>query len=190
MLLAVFVIYVILGVLYESFIHPITILTGLPFAAFGALVTLILCGLDLDIYGFVGIIMLIGIVEKNAIMMIDFAIEAQRDGNRIAGRSDSRGGERALPSDHDDDDGRAHGRGPDRRRLGRRRVDAPPARRRGGRRSRVLSARDAVRHAGVLHVPRRVATALLAPPLQGARRWMPPPDAKLPQGHRPEPAAT
>ncbi|MGH7623412.1 MAG: efflux RND transporter permease subunit, partial [Gemmatimonadaceae bacterium] len=82
MLLAVFVIYVILGVLYESFIHPVTILTGLPFAAFGALVTLILCGLDLDIYGFVGIIMLIGIVEKNAIMMIDFAIEAQRDGNR------------------------------------------------------------------------------------------------------------
>ena len=82
MLLAVFVIYVILGVLYESFIHPITILTGLPFAAFGALVTLILVGLDLDIYGFVGIIMLIGIVEKNAIMMIDFAIEAQRDGNR------------------------------------------------------------------------------------------------------------
>jgi hydrophobic/amphiphilic exporter-1 (mainly G- bacteria), HAE1 family len=79
MLLAVFVIYVILGVLYESFIHPITILTGLPFAAFGALVTLILCGLDLDIYGFVGIIMLIGIVEKNAIMMIDFAIEAQRE---------------------------------------------------------------------------------------------------------------
>jgi HAE1 family hydrophobic/amphiphilic exporter-1 len=82
MLLAIFVIYVILGVLYESFIHPITILTGLPFAAFGALVTLILCGLDLDIYGFVGIIMLIGIVEKNAIMMIDFAIEAQRDGNK------------------------------------------------------------------------------------------------------------
>ncbi|MEO7086244.1 MAG: efflux RND transporter permease subunit [Gemmatimonadaceae bacterium] len=82
MLLAVFVIYVILGILYESFIHPITILTGLPFAAFGALVTLILFGLDLDIYGFVGIIMLIGIVEKNAIMMIDFAIEAQRDGNK------------------------------------------------------------------------------------------------------------
>jgi HAE1 family hydrophobic/amphiphilic exporter-1 len=82
MILAVFVIYVILGVLYESFIHPITILSGLPFAAFGALVTLILCRLDLDIYGFVGIIMLIGIVEKNAIMMIDFAIEAQRAGNR------------------------------------------------------------------------------------------------------------
>jgi HAE1 family hydrophobic/amphiphilic exporter-1 len=69
-------------VLYESFIHPITILSGLPFAAFGALVTLLLCRLDLDIYGFVGIIMLIGIVEKNAIMMIDFAIEAQRVGER------------------------------------------------------------------------------------------------------------
>ena len=82
MILAVFVIYVILGVLYESFIHPVTILSGLPFAAFGALVTLLLCRLDLDIYGFVGIIMLIGIVEKNAIMMIDFAIEAQRAGDR------------------------------------------------------------------------------------------------------------
>src|SRR5204863_1679811 len=62
LVLAVFVIYVILGVLYESFIHPVTILTGLPFAAFGALVTLIIFHLDLDIYGFVGIIMLIGIV--------------------------------------------------------------------------------------------------------------------------------
>ncbi|HEU4649114.1 MAG TPA: efflux RND transporter permease subunit [Gemmatimonadales bacterium] len=77
-LLAIFVIYVILGVLYESFIHPITILSGLPFAAFGALVALMLCRLDLDVYGFVGIIMLIGIVKKNAIMMIDFAIEAER----------------------------------------------------------------------------------------------------------------
>ncbi|HXD22349.1 MAG TPA: efflux RND transporter permease subunit, partial [Gemmatimonadaceae bacterium] len=84
MVLAVFVIYVILGVLYESFIHPVTILTGLPFAAFGALVTLILSGMDLDMYGFVGIIMLIGIVEKNAIMMIDFAIEAQKGSGKSA----------------------------------------------------------------------------------------------------------
>jgi HAE1 family hydrophobic/amphiphilic exporter-1 len=79
LVLAVFVIYVILGVLYESFIHPVTILSGLPFAAFGALVTLMLFGLDLDVYGFVGMIMLIGIVEKNAIMMIDFALDVQRD---------------------------------------------------------------------------------------------------------------
>jgi HAE1 family hydrophobic/amphiphilic exporter-1 len=79
LILAVFVIYVILGVLYESFIHPITILSGLPFAAFGALVTLMIFRLDLDVYGFVGMIMLIGIVEKNAIMMIDFALDVQRD---------------------------------------------------------------------------------------------------------------
>ena len=82
LVLAVFVIYVILGVLYESFIHPITILSGLPFAAFGAIVTLIVWGIDLNVYAFVGIIMLIGIVEKNAIMMIDFALEAERAGGK------------------------------------------------------------------------------------------------------------
>jgi len=80
--LTIFVIYIILGVLYESFVHPITILTGLPFAAFGALATLMVLRMDLDIYGFVGIIMLIGIVKKNAIMMIDFAIETERAGHR------------------------------------------------------------------------------------------------------------
>ncbi|HTT41159.1 MAG TPA: efflux RND transporter permease subunit [Burkholderiales bacterium] len=78
LLMAVFVIYLILGILYESFIHPVTILSGLPTAGFGALVTLKLFGYELDMYGFVGLIMLIGIVKKNAIMMIDFAIEAQR----------------------------------------------------------------------------------------------------------------
>jgi len=78
LLMAVFVIYLILGILYESFIHPVTILSGLPTAGFGALVTLKLFGCELDMYGFVGLIMLIGIVKKNAIMMIDFAIEAQR----------------------------------------------------------------------------------------------------------------
>jgi len=76
--LAVFVIYIILGVLYESYIHPITILSGLPFAVFGAIVTLLIFGLDLDVYSLVGMIMLIGIVKKNAIMMIDFAIAAER----------------------------------------------------------------------------------------------------------------
>ncbi len=79
LVLAIFVIYVILGVLYESFIHPITILTGLPFAAFGALVTLLIFHMDLDMYGFVGIVMLIGIVKKNAIMMIDFAIVVEHE---------------------------------------------------------------------------------------------------------------
>jgi len=76
---AIIVIYIILGILYESFIHPITILSGLPSAGFGALLTLMIFGLDLNIYGLVGLVMLIGIVKKNAIMMIDFAINAQRE---------------------------------------------------------------------------------------------------------------
>jgi HAE1 family hydrophobic/amphiphilic exporter-1 len=76
--IAIFVIYMVLGILYENFIHPVTILTGLPFAAFGALLTLWLFRVPLDVYGYVGIILLIGIVKKNAIMMIDFAIEAER----------------------------------------------------------------------------------------------------------------
>ena len=80
LLLAVFVIYLVLGILYESFIHPLTILSGLPTAVFGALLTLMLFGKELDLYGAVGLIMLIGIVKKNAIMMIDFALEKQRDG--------------------------------------------------------------------------------------------------------------
>ncbi len=78
LLATVLVIYLVLGILYESFIHPITILSGLPSAALGALVTLMAFHMDLDLYGFVGIIMLIGIVKKNAIMMIDFALDAQR----------------------------------------------------------------------------------------------------------------
>ncbi len=77
--LAIFVIYVVLGILYESFIHPLTILSGLPSAGFGALLTLLLFHQDLNIYAFVGIIMLVGIVKKNGIMMIDFAIEARRE---------------------------------------------------------------------------------------------------------------
>jgi HAE1 family hydrophobic/amphiphilic exporter-1 len=78
LLLAILVIYIVLGILYESFIHPLTILSGLPFAGFGALLTLFLFRTELSIYAFVGIIMLVGLVKKNAIMMIDFAIEAER----------------------------------------------------------------------------------------------------------------
>jgi HAE1 family hydrophobic/amphiphilic exporter-1 len=79
LLMAVLVIYLVLGILYESFIHPITILSGLPSAGLGALATLLLFHDELNLYSFVGIIMLIGIVKKNAIMMIDFAVEAQRE---------------------------------------------------------------------------------------------------------------
>jgi HAE1 family hydrophobic/amphiphilic exporter-1 len=80
--LAIFVIYLVLGILYESFIHPVTILSGLPTAAFGALLTLWLFHIDLNMYAFVGMIMLVGIVKKNAIIMIDFAIEARRTENK------------------------------------------------------------------------------------------------------------
>src|SRR5690242_20981037 len=69
LVIAIFVIYVVLGVLYESFIHPITILSGLPFAAFGALLTLLIFRVDLSVYAFVGIVLLVGLVKKNAIMM-------------------------------------------------------------------------------------------------------------------------
>jgi HAE1 family hydrophobic/amphiphilic exporter-1 len=81
LLVAVLVIYIVLGILYESFIHPITILSGLPAAGVGALLTLLLFRVDLSLYAFVGIIMLVGIVKKNAIMMIDFALERQRQGS-------------------------------------------------------------------------------------------------------------
>jgi HAE1 family hydrophobic/amphiphilic exporter-1 len=81
LVMAILVIYMVLGILYESFIHPITILSGLPSAGLGALGTLLLFHDELNIYSFVGIIMLIGIVKKNAIMMIDFALAAQRDHN-------------------------------------------------------------------------------------------------------------
>jgi HAE1 family hydrophobic/amphiphilic exporter-1 len=80
LLMAIAVIYLVLGILYESFIHPLTILSALPFAGFGALATLLLFHVDLSIYAFVGVIMLVGLVKKNGIMMVDFAIEAQKSG--------------------------------------------------------------------------------------------------------------
>jgi HAE1 family hydrophobic/amphiphilic exporter-1 len=78
LVMAIFVIYIVLGILYESFIHPLTILSGLPAAGFGALITLLIFQKDLNVYAFVGVIMLVGIVKKNAIMMIDFALDAER----------------------------------------------------------------------------------------------------------------
>ncbi|HEU4588672.1 MAG TPA: multidrug efflux RND transporter permease subunit [Gemmatimonadales bacterium] len=81
---AILVIYLVLGILYESFIHPLTILSGLPSAGFGALLTLLIFGYDLSVYAFVGIILLVGLVKKNAIMMIDFAVEAERQHGKKA----------------------------------------------------------------------------------------------------------
>src|SRR5207253_4463264 len=80
LILAIAVIYMVLGILYESFIHPVTILSALPFAGFGALLTLLIFKVDLSIYAFVGVIMLVGLVKKNGIMMVDFAVEAERGG--------------------------------------------------------------------------------------------------------------
>jgi hydrophobic/amphiphilic exporter-1 (mainly G- bacteria), HAE1 family len=79
LMMTILVIYLVLGILYESFIHPVTILSGLPAAGFGALLTLWIFGLELDLFAFVGVIMLVGLVKKNAIMMIDFALDAQRN---------------------------------------------------------------------------------------------------------------
>jgi hydrophobic/amphiphilic exporter-1 (mainly G- bacteria), HAE1 family len=84
LVLAILVIYLVLGVLYESFIHPLTILSGLPFAGFGALLVLVIFGMDLSVYAFVGIIMLVGLVKKNAIMMIDLAVDAEREHGKSA----------------------------------------------------------------------------------------------------------
>jgi hydrophobic/amphiphilic exporter-1 (mainly G- bacteria), HAE1 family len=81
LIVAILVVYIVLGILYESYIHPLTILSGLPSAGFGALLTLFIFKLDLSIYAFVGLIMLIGIVKKNAIMQIDFALDAERQGH-------------------------------------------------------------------------------------------------------------
>lgn len=78
LLVTIFIIYVVLGILYESFIHPITILSALPLAGAGALIFLMLFHMELDIYSYVGIIMLVGLVKKNGIMMIDFALSAQK----------------------------------------------------------------------------------------------------------------
>jgi HAE1 family hydrophobic/amphiphilic exporter-1 len=82
LVIAILVVYIVLGILYESYIHPLTILSGLPSAGFGALLTLMIFKVDLNIYSFVGLIMLIGIVKKNAIMQIDFALEAERKENK------------------------------------------------------------------------------------------------------------
>jgi HAE1 family hydrophobic/amphiphilic exporter-1 len=79
-IIAIFVIYIVLGILYESFIHPLTILSGIPFAAFGALLALMITKTELTVYAWVGIIMLVGLVKKNAIMMVDFATEAEKKG--------------------------------------------------------------------------------------------------------------
>ncbi len=109
-LAAIVTVYIVLGVLYESYIHPITILSTLPSAGVGAIAALILFKEDLDIIALIGIILLIGIVKKNAIMMIDFALEAERKEGKSPAGSDLSGLPAAVPPDHDDHHGGAAGR--------------------------------------------------------------------------------
>ena len=121
--------------LYESYIHPLTILSTLPSAGVGALLMLMIFGFDFSVIALIGVILLIGIVKKNGIMMVDFAIEAERERGLIALDSHPRGVPAAVPADHDDDyGGAARRRAADagtRHRLG----AAPAARLRDGRRS-------------------------------------------------------
>ena len=167
--LAIFVIYLVLGILYESFIHPVTILSGLPTAGFGALLTLWLFHIDLNMYAFVGMIMLVGIVKKNAIIMIDFAIEAQRTEDKSPEEAIFEACMIALPADHDDDHGGADGQPADRAGAGRRRRSAAAARARGRRRTDRVAGADALPHAGGLHLLRAVHAVA-----DGAPRSTPP----------------
>ena len=106
-LTALVAVYIVLGVLYESLIHPITIISTLPSASVGAMLALTLFNEDLNVISIIGIVLLIGIVKKNAIMMIDFALQAERHEGKGAGGRDLRGVPAAVPPDFDDDDGRA-----------------------------------------------------------------------------------
>ncbi len=153
-LAAIFAAYVLLGILYESFIHPITIISGLPSAGVGALITLIAFKMDLSVIAMIGIVMLVGIVKKNAIMMIDFAIERRRVGMgaEAAMREACLLRFRPIMMTTFAADLR---RAADRARGRRWRRAAPAARRRGGRRARGVAAADALHHAGRLHLPRQ-----------------------------------
>ena len=149
-LAAIIAIYIVLGVLYESFVHPFTILTTLPSAGIGALLALMLAGMDLSMIGLIGIVLLMGIVKKNAIMMIDFALEAERTQGLSPARVHHPGEPAALPADHDDDAGRpvrraAAGAG------GRHRLGAQePAGRHHRRRPAAVAAAHPLHHAGHL----------------------------------------
>ena len=162
LIVAIMVVYIVLGVLYESYIHPLTILSGLPSAGFGALLTLMIFKVDLNIYAFVGLIMLIGIVKKNAIMQIDFALEAERKRRQEPCRGDLRRLPDPLPAHHDDHHGGAAGRASDRARLGRGRRSAASAGPGGGRRPAVLAVDHAVSDAGGLHLHGRPCWSGLA----------------------------
>ena len=149
-LAAAITIYIVLGVLYESVIHPLTILSTLPSAGVGALLALMLFGHDLSVIALIGIVLLMGIVKKNAIMMIDFALEAERRGAAVGARLDREGEPAALPPDHDDDARRPVRRAAARARRRHRLGAAQSARHHHRRRAAAQPVADALHHAGDL----------------------------------------
>ena len=104
-LAALVTVYIVLGVLYESYIHPITIISTLPSAGVGAILALLLCRTEFSVIALIGIILLIGIVKKNGIMMVDFALDAERKEGKTSGGGDLSGLPVEIPADHDDDHG-------------------------------------------------------------------------------------
>ena len=154
---ALLAVYVVLGMLYESYIHPLTILSTLPSAGVGALLALLACRTELTVIALIGILLLVGIVKKNAIMMIDFAPGGGTGRGQEPGGGDLPGVRAALPADHDDHDGRASGRaaaGP----RGRHRVGAAAAPRdRHRRRAHRQPGAHALHDTGRVPLPRRRA---------------------------------
>ena len=166
-LAAVLTVYIVLGMLYENLIHPVTILSTLPAAGVGALLALWVTGTELSVVAQIALVLLIGIVKKNAIMMIDFALVAQREHGKSAAGGRARGLHRALPPDHDDHHGRDPRCAADRDRPGRRFRAAPAARHRADRRPADLAEPDPAQHACAvrdLFVPGRAPPGLERPP--------------------------
>jgi multidrug efflux pump subunit AcrB len=159
-LAALIVVYIVLGILYESYIHPITILSTLPSAGVGAILALLICRMELDVVALIGIILLIGIVKKNAIMMIDFRPRGAARGRQIRRRSHLPGLPNALSADHDDHDSGVAGRPPARRRHWRGIGAATSAGGGDRRRSAAQPSADALYHPGyfsLLRAARREA---------------------------------
>jgi hypothetical protein len=169
LVMAILVIYLVLGILYESFIHPLTILSGLPSAGFGALITLMLFHLELNLYGFVGVIMLVGIVKKKCHYDDRCGPGAAARQPRPGAGGNLSGSLAALPSHHDDHHGGAHGHAADRARFWRGRGITPPAGTGRGRRAGIFPAADSVHYSRLLHLHGFVPElASLAPEAQGA----------------------
>ena len=166
---AIIAVYIVLGILYESYIHPITILSTLPSAGVGAVLALMLFHTEFSIIAFIGVILLIGIVKKNAILMIDFAIDARRARQRVVVRCDIRGLHPAFSSHHDDDDGGDPWRSAARLQFRQWRRGAPSARHRHRRRADRQPGADALYDAGRLPLSGRLRR--MGGCRAGARCW-------------------